>query len=371
MAEMHLCPPGPLRDYVRQLASAMGADADIADELANHLIKANLSGHDSHGVLRLPAYVGQADRGGLVPNARTTVVREMGGVALMDAHFGFGQYSTVVALEWAMERARTTGIAAVALRHATHIGRLGEYTERASAAGMIGIVTIGTAAPGSGGVVPFGGGRRFLGTNPWSFGVPTTHETQMVYDAATSVVAEGKLRVARSKHASLAPGLIVDKDGNASTDPEDFYNGGALLPVGGDVAGHKGYGLSMASALIAGLSMVNDDAPRMPVPSASPNAAEQRGALGGVFLIAMDPAAFGDGEEYRKLTGETLTAIKETPPAPGKTEVLYPGEPEARSRAERNHDGIPIPDPIWQDLTSLAARFKIAMPDATTSIETK
>lgn len=245
MAEMHLCPADQLRAYVRRVALAMGAEADIADELAGHLVKANLSGHDSHGVLRLPQYVQQADNGGLVPDARPEVIRELGGAAVMDAHFGFGQYSTVVALDWAMERAKTHGIAAVACRHATHIGRLGEYTERATAAGMIAIVTIGTAAPDGGGVAPFGGARRFLGTNPWSFGVPADGPTHMVYDAATSTVAEGKLRVARSKGAALAPGLIVDKEGNPSTNAMDFYEGGALLPVGGDVAGHKGYGLSM------------------------------------------------------------------------------------------------------------------------------
>mgnify|MGYP001292098766 CR=1 FL=1 len=368
MTEMHLCPSDQLRAYVRQVALAVGADDDIADELANHLVKANLSGHDSHGVLRLPQYVSQADKGGLVPNARPTVVREMGGTAVMDAHFGFGQYSTAVALDWAMERAKTHGIAAVASRHATHIGRLGEYTERASAAGMIAIVTIGTAAPGSGGVVPFGGARRFLGTNPWSFGVPADGGTNMVYDAATSTVAEGKLRVARSKNAALAPGLIVDRDGNPSTNAEDFYNGGALLPVGGDVAGHKGYGLAMASALIAGLAMVDDDTPVMPVPSAHPATGFERGALGGVFVIAMDPAAFGDSKEYRRLTGETLAAVKETPPAPGKDEVLVPGEPEIRSRAARECDGIPIPDAIWQDLSGVAARFGIAMPDGVSSV---
>lgn len=365
MAEVHLCPADRLRAYVRQVALAMGAEADIADELAGHLVKANLSGHDSHGVLRLPQYVQQADNGGLVPSARPEVIRELGGTAVMDAHFGFGQYSTAVALDWAMARAKTHGIAAVASRHATHIGRLGEYTERATAAGMIAIVTIGTAAPDSGGVVPFGGARRFLGTNPWSFGVPAEGPTNMVYDAATSTVAEGKLRVARSKGAALVPGLIVDKDGNPSTNAMDFYEGGALLPVGGDVAGHKGYGLSMASALIAGLAMVDDDSARMPVPSAQPGQGQQHGALGGVFIIAMDPAAFGDSAEYRRLTAETLAAAKATPPAPGKDEVLVPGEPEIRSRAVREREGIPIPDAIWQDLAALATRFAIPMPNAT------
>jgi len=213
--------------------------------------------------------------------------------------------------------------------------------------------------------VPFNGARRFLGTNPWSFGVPADGPTNMVYDAATSTVAEGKLRVARSKGAALVPGLIVDKDGNPSTNAMDFYEGGALLPVGGDVAGHKGYGLSMASVLIAGLAMVDDDSPRMPVPSAQPGTEHQRGALAGVFVIAIDPAAFGDSAEYRRLTGETLAAVKETPPAPGKDEVLVPGEPEIRSRAVREREGIPIPDAIWQDLSGVATRFGIPMPSAT------
>jgi uncharacterized oxidoreductase len=364
VADMHLYPAGQLQAYVHNVCLKMGADEEIATEVATHLVRANLSGHDSHGVLRLAQYVAQAERGGLVPGAHPEVVCAVGGTAVMDARFGFGQFSTAVALDWAMERARTQGIAAVASRHATHIGRLGEYTERASAAGMIAIVTIGTAGPGTGGVVPFGGARRFLGTNPWSFGVPAEGTPNMVYDAATSVVAEGKLRVARSKNASLAPGLIVDRDGTPSTDPNDFYEGGALLPVGGAVAGHKGYGLSVASALIAGLAMIDDDRPAMPIPSAQGGAEHVRGQLMGVFVIVMDPGAFGDRDEYRRLTGETLATIKEVPPAPGTAEVLIPGEPEIRSRAARLEEGIPLPDAIWQDLVGVGERLGVAMPGA-------
>ena len=353
-----------LRAYVHAVCRALGADAEIAAEVASHLVKANLSGHDSHGVLRLPQYVEQADRGGLIPNARIEVLRAVGGAALADAHFGFGQFSTMQALEWAMARAIAHGVSAVALRHATHIGRLGEYTERASAAGMIALVTIGTLAPGMGGVVPLGGRDRLLGTNPWSIGVPADGPVNMVYDAATSVMAEGKLRVARAKGAALPEGVIVDKEGHPSTDPLDYYDGGALLTVGGAVAAHKGYGLSMASALIAGLSMINDDTARFPVPSAGPASAAERGRIGGVFLIVIDPAAFGDPAEYAKLTGEALDATKRGPTAPGVDEILIPGEPESRSRAERSARGIAIPQPIWDDLAALATRFSVPLPQA-------
>jgi uncharacterized oxidoreductase len=365
VAEMRVCGPQELQAFVHAICRAVGADEEIATEVAGHLIKANLSGHDSHGVLRLPQYVEQADRGGLVPNARPKVLREMGGTGLMDAGFGFGQYSTAKALEWAMERAKGHGISAVALRHATHIGRLGEYTERASAAGMIAMVTIGTLAPGMGGVVPFGGRDRLLGTNPWSIGVPAAGPANMVYDAATSVMAEGKLRVALAKGVPLPPGVIVDKDGNPSTDANDYYAGGALLPFGGDVAGHKGYGFSMASALISGLSMINDDTARFPVPSAGPESAAQQGRIGGVFVIAMDPAAFGDPEEYRKLTGEALEATKASPTAPGRDEVLIPGEPERRARAERSRNGIAVPDMTWAELVELGSRFNLSAPETT------
>ena len=172
------------------------------------------------------------------------------------------------------------------------------------------------------------------------------------------------MRVARSKNATLAPGLIVDKDGNPSTDPMDFYNGGALLPVGGDL-GHKGYGLSMASALIAGLAMVDDDRAVMPVPSAHPGCRCRARRDRRRLRDRHGPGRVRGRKEYRRLTGETLAAVRQTPPAPGKDEVLVPGEPEIRSRAAREREGIPIPDPIWQDLAQVGARFGVAMPNAT------
>jgi uncharacterized oxidoreductase len=360
----YVCHPQSLEQFVHQACVAVGADDDIAAEVAHHLVRANLSGHDSHGVLRLPWYVEQIKKGDLQPNARPTIVREHGATAVMDAHRGFGQYTTYVGLEWAMDAARKYGLGAVAIRHSTHIGRLGEYSERATAAGMIAMVTVGSVTPGAGIVVPFGGRERLLGTNPWSIGVPASGHEPMIFDAATSTIAEGKLRVARSKHAEVTPGFIVDKAGHATTSPEDFYSGGALLPLGGAPSGHKGYGLSMASALVGALSSIDDDDAN-PAGSAFAQAQpDTTGRAGGVFVLVIDPAAFGDSNAYAAKNGAALNAANRVAPAPGFDAVLAPGEPEVRSRAARGEAGIPLPDTIWNDLAAVAEHTGITMPEA-------
>ncbi|HTD48044.1 MAG TPA: Ldh family oxidoreductase, partial [bacterium] len=123
-----ICLPAPLQTYVEAVFRAIGADDEIAGVVAAHLIRANLSGHDSHGVIRVPQYVGEADRGALQPAARPTLVHATEVAAVVDANRGFGHFSTAFALDWALARARRGGMAAVAVRHSMHIGRLGEYT---------------------------------------------------------------------------------------------------------------------------------------------------------------------------------------------------------------------------------------------------
>ncbi len=360
---MQVCLPEPLQAFAAGVFRAMGAGPEIAAEVAGHLVRANLSGHDSHGVLRIAQYVKEADRGDLLPAASPTVVHEIQVTAVIDAHRGFGQYSTLFALDWAVARARRHGLAAAAIRHSTHIGRLGEYTERAAAGGLIAAVTVGVAGSGMGSVAIHGGVGRFLGTNPWSVGVPGSNGS-MIFDAATSVVAEGKVRVALAKRAPLPPGCIIDRNGTPTRAPEDFYGGGALMPLGGEVAGHKGYGLGLASALVGGLSMIDDSNPtRVGSPSVEPHP-DPRGWMGGVFLLVVDPAAFGNADHYRAMVGETLGAAKRMPPAPGRDAVLLPGEPEVLSRKRRAADGIELPEVIWKDLAALAARFNVPLPRA-------
>src|SRR5687767_2088944 len=245
MAEMHFVPVDALQDVAARIFTAAGTPEDLAKHVAQHLVKANLSGHDSHGVIRIPAYVTQIKSGRLAADGRPEVIEQGASSAVVDGTCGFGQVAASFAMDVAIKKASETGMGGVAVRRCNHIGRLGHYSEEAASRGFIAFVSYGSAGPSSGHSAPFGGAQRHFGTNPISFGIPSKETTPVVVDFATTVVAEGKLQVARAKHAPLPPGCIVDKDGQPSTDAEDFYAGGMILPMGG----HKGYALSLVTAL--------------------------------------------------------------------------------------------------------------------------
>jgi hydroxycarboxylate dehydrogenase B len=364
MAHTVACKPEALEGFAVQVFRVVGADEDVAGEVARHLVRSNLSGHDSHGVIRILQYIRQIDTGEYVPSARPEIVRENPVAALIDAHRGFGQYSTAFALDWAMRRARQSGIAAAAVRHSTHIGRLGEYTERAGAEGLIAMLTVGAGGPGVGGMILHGAKGRFFGANPWSIGIPALGGPPMMFDGSTSTVAEGKVRVARAKQAPLPPGCIVDREGRPSTDPNDFYAGGALTPLGGEVAAHKGYGLAFASVLLGGLAMIDDPEYTLIGASVVQETPDKRGIMAGVFLIVIDPGLFGDAGHYRAMVTEMLAAAKRMPPADAGADVLVPGEPEVRNREHRSREGILLPEAIWNDLRAVGERFGVPLPEA-------
>ena len=349
--------PDDLREFTAAVVRGIGADADVAAEVARHLVVANLSGHDSHGVLRLTQYVAELDRGELVPGARPELLSERAVAALFDAGRGFGQHSTMVATQWAADRARDRGIAAAAVRHSMHIGRLGEYAEAMASRGLVGIVTVGSAGPGTGSVAPFGGAARFLGTNPWSFGVPAGGRPPMIFDAATSTVAEGKVRVALAHGAEMPPGTLRDPSGSPTLDPAQLYAGGSLVGLGGDLAGHKGFGLSLAAALVGGLAMIADPEPTTAGTMRRPEVWGTR--LAGVFVVAIDPDAFGDADAYRRQVAAVLDAAEASPPGPGVERVLVPGDPERRMRERRSAEGIPLPEATRAELRVIAERFGV------------
>ena len=358
MAGYRIVEPQTLEDFGARVFEALGAPEDVAREVAAHLVRANLAGHDSHGVIRIPQYAGLIQQGTLDPAARPSILLSKGAALLIDGARGFGQFAAAYALERAIEKAHDLGLGAAAIRRANHIGRLGDYTESAARRGYVAELTGGAAGPGIGGASPFGGAARFLGTNPWSLGIPTGGEPVLV-DFATTVVAEGKVRVARDKHDTLPPGCIVDKEGRPSTNPADFYAGGMLLPFGA----HKGYGLALASALVGGLAAIGEAEPSM-VGSPAPTTEGAGDRLGGVFLVVIDPAAFGDPAAYTGAVGRVTRALKQVPPAPGFEEVLLPGEPEARTRAQRQSEGISLPDDTWEAIGQVAARAGVPMPPA-------
>jgi hydroxycarboxylate dehydrogenase B len=349
-----------LQAFAQRMVTALGTPADIAEEVARHLVNANLSGHDSHGVMRLPQYAGQVERKELAPAARPSIVRENGSAAVVDAQRGFGHYATRFALDVVVGNARRRGLAAAAIRHSTHIGRLGEYTERCAELGLVLLMTIGMAGPGVGGMVVHGGRERFFGAGVWSIGVPGMDHS-LVFDASMANIAVGKVWVAKAAGQSLPSGCIIDRDGQPSNDPDHYFAGGAVVPLGGDVAGHKGYGLALAASLLGGLAMIGDDDPTL---AGAPVAkgADPVGRMAGVFLLAIDPEAFGGLAIYRQLVEDCLVAVKRVSPAPGFTEVSVPGEFARRSREQRLRDGVPLAQATCDELAALAARLKVAMP---------
>ncbi len=349
----------PLRDFVAAVVQGMGAPPPVAAEVACHLVRANLSGHDAHGVIRLPHYLAQAERGELVPSALPEVVHEHGATALVDAHRGFGHHATALALDWCVRQVRRHGIAAAAIRHASDVGRLGEYAERAAEAGLLAVLTAGVAGPEVGSVMLHGGRTRFFGPNPWAFAVPGG-ASRLVYDGSTSTIAEGEVRLAKAKGEPLPPDCVYDRFGRPSTDPDDFYAGGALVPLGGAVAGHKGYGLGFAAALFGGLSMIDDEAPWLPGAPLGEDGAQ--GRIGGVFLQVIDPGAFGGAGAYRDLVERTFAAARSQRPVAGRPEVLLPGEAEARSRAHRAQAGLLLPEATWTELTRVGRQFGVEAP---------
>lgn len=342
--QMHTYQPAHLHALTRCLFEASGATPDIAGIVARILVNANLAGHDSHGVLRIPLYLTNISEGGMNPAAEPTVVRESATTLVLDGNQGLGHLTAYRALHQAMEKARTSEICSVSFTRVGHIGRLGEYAEIAAHAGFIGICMAGGGSPNAMKVLPFGGKKGSLGTNPIAVGVPTGDEAPFVLDIATSMVAEGKLQVARSKRVSVPDNYIVDKDNNPSTNPLDFYDGGFLRTFGE----HKGYGLSLLVCLMGLLSGARREGRRS----------------GGAFMQVIDVSTFADLDSYQQDIRAFLDDMKTTEPADGIDEVLVPGDFEYRNRRHRLEHGIEIPDTINEQIGEWAERLKVPVDDS-------
>lgn len=346
MVETHNFTASRLHAMARQIFVAAGAPHHIADSVAGVLVNANLSGHDSHGVLRIPQYLGWIADGSLRPAAEPKIVKETPNSLLVNGGRGFGHYASLQTVHMAIEKAKTGNVACANLIHMSHIGRLGEYAEAAVRAGCIGIITcgvgLGCTTPTR--VVPFGGAVGKLDTNAIAIGVPTGEGAPFIADFATSVVAEGKVRVALSKNLDLAEGCILDKHGNATVKPADFFDGGWLLPLGG----HKGYALSLITCLLGGLS---------------PDLDFGIDGMSGAFIQVINVQAFTPLESYQRGVRAFLDGMRETPPAPGYNEVLVPGDLAHRRRLERLINGIELPETTYRHIQDAAAQLNVSLSE--------
>ena len=323
-------PTDKLREYAEQLFVAAGTPADIASHLVTSLLLADQSGHPSHGTIRVPRYLEYVDQGRVVPDARPEIIKRTSSSALVDGHLGFGQATAAFTTQTAIDLARDSGIAIAGAIRCNHAGRVGQWAEMAADQDMMFIGSVGGPMGFTG--TPFGGAGRALCTNPIAAAVPGGEHAPMIMDFATTTTAEGKIQVARAKGGQLPPGQVLDKHGNPSTDPGEFYDGGMLLPFGG----HKGYALSLlVEAMASCLTGAGE--------------ADEHAKLG-FTAIAINPAVFQSQEQYASSVDGLFTRMEAVPPAPGFDGVMIPGEPERRSRATHADRGIELADATIQNL---------------------
>lgn len=330
-----------LHAFARDALGALGLPADRAELVARSLTESDLRGHASHGVRRLVPYADQVRTGSLDPTAAP--VLETGtpaAVAIVDGHDGFGQVTATAAVEALLERVPRTAVGVAVLRRCQHVGRLGEYVEQLADHGLVGLA-FANADPC---VAPWGGRERMLGTNPMAWAVPTPGGTPpLVVDFATSATAEGKLAVSRARGEQVPSGLLVDAQGRDSTDPADFYDGGALLPFGGAAGGHKGYGLSVALDLVAGLL------------SGTGSASDPAYGNGfGTVLVALDVAAFVDPVQYAADVEAFRTRVRAAARRDDHVPVLAPGDPEWSARESGLRSGVQLAERTVAELDQLA-----------------
>ena len=343
--------PTVAADKLREIAAALlrgaGASEEEAAIVSEHSIGANLAGHDSHGIIQIPTYIDRIDVGHLVPQAPFEVVRDTSTTTVIDGHWGFGYTVSEKAMRMTIDKAREHGVAATTVYRQGHVGRVTDYPVMAAEAGMIGMMTADSGRSAKQ-VVPFGGREARLGTNPICIAMPSNLEGPLFIDVATSAVAGGKINVALARGESIPEGWIVDKDGNPTTDPAALQQGGSSLPLGGP-QGHKGYGLSVMveifSGILTGLGFGVE-------PSGRHN--------DGVFMAAFKVDAFRPLEEFKQDVTDLAKYLNQTPPAPGFSQVYYPGELEHLTTQRKLKEGIEVEDATWERLRELAVRYGVA-----------
>jgi hydroxycarboxylate dehydrogenase B len=341
-----------LQRIAQAILAAAGSSADEAAKVAQKLVGANLAGHDSHGVIRVPQYVDQVADGLIVPNQGAEVIFETAVVTVLDGRGGYGQVVGEQAVQAAIGKAREHGIALSLLRRSAHLGRLGDWAEVAAAAGMASLHFVNaTGIPLR--VVPHDGRDGRGTTNPLAMGIPVAGGAPVVLDFATSAIAEGKVRVARNKGVAIPPDCLLDADGQPTTDPNALYADppGNLVPFGGAVSGHKGGALWLMVDLLAGAFTGGGC-------SYPPEGAARFAS--NMLSIVIAPAVYTGTTELAAEIRRYLEFVKSSRPRAAGGAVMLPGEPEQRARAERLANGVPIDATTWEQILAAGERQGLA-----------
>jgi hydroxycarboxylate dehydrogenase B len=347
MSDMHVIAVEKLRVAIQQVVAGFGSSAQEVEEVSNNLIEANLTGHDSHGIGMLPRYAEAFAEGGLKPNAHVQTVLDAGVMLRLDGEAGFGQMIGREAMELGITRARLNGCCIVALGNAHHLGRIGAWAEMAAAAGLVSLHFVNVISRGI--VAPFGGSDARFGTNPFTAGVPIPGRPPMILDFATSMIAQGKTRVAHNKGELVPDDTLIDNTGKPTRDPrysviEPF---GAILTFGA----HKGYGLALLCELLGGALAAS-------MTQHTSDAGKKR-ILNGMLSVLIDPAALGDRAAFDRETQTFVEWVLASPPQDGVDQVRLAGDPERESRARRLVQGVPVDTTTWQQILAAAAQLGV------------
>ena len=337
-----------LSNCIQTIVTAGGSEAREAKLVAENLVTANLTGHDSHGVGMMPRYVDSLLEGGLKVNQHPKMVFDGGALVTLDGEGGYGQVIGLEAMEIGIARARQHGMCVMGLGRAHHLCRIGQWAEQAVAAGMVSLHFTNVISRSI--VAPYGGADARFGTNPVTIGIPIPGEPPFILDMATSAVAQGKIRVAHNKREKVSPEWLLDHKGNPTTDPKYGVNEpfGALRTFGL----HKGYGLAvvcelLGGALTGGGTWHSDDRSKKRV-------------YNGMLTILIDPQRLGTGDAFARETAAFLESLRKSPVAPGFDKVRIAGEPERETRAKREREGIPVDDNTWEEILAAGAKLKLA-----------
>ena len=338
-----------------------GCDAEEAHRIAWRLTGANLRGHDSHGVLRTRRYVEWMEEGKVFPGRRIEVERETEVLAVIDGDYGFGQTVGEQTVDLGVRKASRHGVAVTALKNAGHLGRIGDWAERAAESGCASIHMVNVR--GSLLVAPYGAIERRGSTSPFCAGVPLPGAPPIIHDFATSVVAEGKAMVALLGGKPLPGDALVDADGNPTSDPRPLYGetspGRTHDPHAGPGALnafglHKGSGLNFFMEMFAGALTGSGTA-------AALGDTGKRRFCNGMLSIYMQVDAFHADDWFAREVGAYVEYWKAARPSRPGGEVLVPGEKERRTMVERRESGLPLSEGAWEDI--LAAAEKVGMSD--------
>ena len=321
----------------------LNISAAEAEVVTRSMVDANRVGHDSHGVIHLTKYVRELEAGLIQPGAPTEILQESASIAALDGNWGFGPVIATRAVELAIQKAKQTDISSVAVSRCNEVGRLGGYACLAADAEMIGLLMANDHGGGTC-VAPHGGVEGRLSTNPLACAVPIQGQDPIVLDMSTSVVASGKIRVKQHQNEALPHGWLIDGAGESATNPDDFYGipPAALLPFGGAVSAHKGFGLSVIIDVLAGA-----------LTGAGCSQSENARVGNGLFVFVINVASFRGFPGFSAEIQRFIEYLKSAKRIAGFDAIRMPGERGWETQRRRERDGIPIDAETWAQIQAL------------------